>query len=83
MSKEINKMLRICKEIIENEDIINKIFKTCDEIQIEFFELLSKKDSELIPLYKMRYEYLNSKYPPVMRYHNAYEILRTYLLLKQ
>jgi hypothetical protein len=59
-----------------------EIFKTCEKIKDEFFRLLSEKHPELIILYQMRYEYINEKYPDVMRIHNAYEILKTYLLLK-
>jgi hypothetical protein len=68
---------------MSEEEIENKIFETCEEIQTEFFELLSKKHPELIPMYQMRYQYIDKMYPPAMRIHNAYEILKTYLLLKQ
>jgi hypothetical protein len=80
---EIEEIIKVCEEI-EKKDVINKIFKTCEEIQTEFFELLSKKHPELIQLYRIRYEYIDNRFPPAMRIHNAYVILRTYLqLLKE
>jgi hypothetical protein len=59
-----------------------EIFATVDKIYPEFIQLLRQKNPELETLYVMRYSYTDKKYPPTMRLHNAYEILRAYIALK-
>jgi hypothetical protein len=60
-----------------------EIFETVVRIFPELKEMLQQKNPELEPLYTQRFYYATDKrYPPTMRIHNAYEILRTYIQLK-
>ena len=60
-----------------------EIFEEVDRVFPELIELLKRKNPELVALYKQRYEYTQNAYPQVMRLHNAYQILRTYQILKR
>ena len=62
--------------------IPDEIVKEATEKYWELREILKQKHPELLPLYDARFEYLDSKYPPMMRLHNAYQILRAWHLLK-
>jgi hypothetical protein len=60
-----------------------EIFATVKRIYPELMELIRQKEPELEQLYTMRFRYaMDDRYPPLMRLHNAYEIMRTYLALK-
>jgi hypothetical protein len=60
-----------------------EIFETVDSIFPELVELLKQKHPELVTLYKQRYEYTKGLYNLTTRLHNAYQILRAYVTLKQ
>jgi len=60
------------------EELVEKI----KSIKDEFFELLNKYHPEYKTLYEKRFEYALGQYPDAMRIHNCYEILRTYVALK-
>jgi hypothetical protein len=64
------------------EEIDELIVKRAMEVYWELRELLKEKHPELLPLYDARFEYMDPHYPPVMRLHNAYEILRAWHQLK-
>jgi hypothetical protein len=59
------------------------IFETVREIFPELLQYLQSNHPELVILYQQRYEYaIDEHYPPAMRMHNAYEILKTYMIIK-
>jgi len=61
----------------------HEIFNTVKEVFPEVIKYLEEKHPELVPLYEQRYNYvIDEHYPPVMRLHNAYEILKTYMIIK-
>ena len=60
-----------------------EIFQTVDEIFPELIEILRQKYPELVKLYEQRYEYVKGPYNLATRLHNAYQILKAYLILKQ
>ena len=64
-------------------EIPTQIIKEAEEKYWELRELLKKKHPELLPLYDARFEYLDPRYPPAMRLHNAYQILRAWNQLKE
>ena len=54
-----------------------------DRVFRELVEILRKENPELIPLYMQRFEYATDpNIPPLMRWHNQMEILKTYMRLK-
>jgi hypothetical protein len=60
-----------------------EIFAAVKRYYPELMELIRQKEPELEQLYTMRFHYaMDDRYPPLMRLHNANEILRTYLALK-
>ena len=63
-------------------DVVEEVVKKASEVYFELMDLLKEKHPELITLYSMRFEYTDPKYPPLMRLHNAYEILRAWNILK-
>jgi hypothetical protein len=58
-----------------------EIFNTVNKIFPELLNLLKKRNPELVTLYMQRYEYTGEQYPPAMRLHNAYQILRAYVAI--
>ena len=58
------------------------IFVTVEKCWPELMRLLEEKYPELVP-YRQRFEYATGPYPPAMRLHNAYEILRTFLAIRR
>jgi hypothetical protein len=62
---------------------MEEIFQTVDEIFPELVDMLKRKHPELVRLYEQRYEYVKGPYSPAVRLHNAQQILRAYLVLKQ
>ena len=64
------------------EKDLKNIFDKVNEVYCELIDLLRQRHPELVPLYHARYEYTDPKYPPMMRLHNAYEIIRTWHQLK-
>jgi len=63
-------------------DVVEEVVMKASEVYFELMELLRQRHPELIPLYSMRFEYTDKRYPPAMRLHNAYEILRAWNILK-
>ena len=63
-------------------DVVDEVVKKASEVYFELMELLRQRHPELVPLYNARFEYLDPHYPPAMRLHNAYEIIRTWHQLK-
>jgi len=61
----------------------NEIFGAVKEVFPEVKKYLEEKHPELVPLYEQRYNYaMDEHYPPTMRLHNAYEILKTYMIIR-
>jgi len=61
----------------------NEVFGAVKEVFPEVKKYLEEKHPELVPLYEQRYNYaIDEHYPPAMRLHNAYEILKTYMIIK-
>jgi hypothetical protein len=63
-------------------DVVEEVVNRATSVYFELIEMLREKHPELIPLYNMRFEYTDKRYPPAMRLHNAYEIIRTWNILK-
>jgi len=63
-------------------DVVEEVVNRATSVYFELIELLKEKHPELLPLYNMRFEYTDKRYPPLMRLHNAYEIIRTLNILK-
>jgi hypothetical protein len=63
-------------------DVVEEVVKKASEVYFELIDMLREKHLELLPLYNMRFEYTDKRYPPAMRLHNAYEIIRTWNILK-
>jgi hypothetical protein len=60
-----------------------EIFAAVKRYFPELMELIRQKEPELEQLYTMRFHYaMDGRYPPLMRLHCAYEILRAYIALK-
>jgi len=60
-----------------------EVFETVKKIWPELMRMLQEKHPELLPLYRMRYEYATGLYPDAMRLHNARQLLQTYEILKK
>jgi hypothetical protein len=60
-----------------------EVKRRVEEVFPELIKILEEKHPELVPLYRARYEYVTDEhYSSIMRLHNAYEILKTYSILK-
>jgi len=63
--------------------VSDEIFNTVKEVFPKVIKYLEEKHPELVPLYQQRYNYaIDEHYPFMMRLHNAYEILKTYMIIK-
>jgi hypothetical protein len=67
---------------MREDEIEKEIVEACRKIKPEFFKLLQRKHPELIWTFKKRYMYIDEEFSPIIRIHNAFEILRAYILLK-
>jgi len=68
---------------MDNDEAFNEILKEVKEVYPEVIKYLKEKHPELVILYEQRYNYaIDEHYPPVMRLHNAYEILKTYMVIR-
>jgi hypothetical protein len=62
----------------------NEIFSAVKEVFPEVISYLKEKHPELVTLYEQRYNYaMDEHYPFMMRLHNAYEILRVYMVIRR
>jgi hypothetical protein len=67
-----------------NKSSHNEIFNAVKEVFPEVMKYLEEKHPELVPLYEQRYNYaMDEHYPFIMRLHNAYEILRVYMVIRR
>ena len=62
--------------------VLDRATKKVIRIFPELIEWLKANKPDYVPLYMMRYEYALGNYPPAMRMHNVYEILRMYESIK-
>jgi trans-aconitate methyltransferase len=64
--------------------ISDRIFGAVKEVFPEVKKYLEEKHPELVQLYQQRYNYaMDEHYPFMMRLHNAYEILRVYMVIRR
>jgi len=59
-----------------------EIFNTVRKVWPELERLLRERHPELLPVFRMRYQYATGPYPDAMRWHNAFAVLAAYEILR-